>query len=390
LSLSVNFDVSQTGRTKAGCGFYAHALASVMPSLAPDMYFNFHPDFGDFYYDLAMPLGSPFPAPNSSYGPRHLVRSGAAAFWNGPDLERRLGTPDILHANNFWCPARLAATRLVYTLYDMAFAFEPEWTTEENRIGCFNGVFRASITADWIVAISQSSMLHFLEVFPHFPSERIRVIHPCSRFTDDSLEGSCPDAVRGLVPGEYWLSVGTIEPRKNQRMLLQAFKEYISAGGRPMPLVLAGGEGWRMQGFPEEVRDAGLGSLVRLTGYVRDDELVWLYRNCYANVYPSLFEGFGLPLLEGMQFGAASIASSNSSLPEVAGDDAILLDPHDRAAWTEAMLMLSSDPSRMKELRQRARLRSACFDWRRSACALLDLYREAAASPKRSVPCAVR
>jgi len=387
LNLRVGFDVSQTGRNKAGCGFYAHALASMLPSLAPDMHFNFHPDFGDFFVDPTMPLTNPFPAPNSSYGPRHFGRSGAAAFWNQPELEAALGSPDILHANNFWCPAGLSTTRIVYTLYDLAFALEPDWTTEENRIGCFSGVFRAAIAADWIVAISQASRDHFLHVFPHFPAERVRVIHPCSRFLDNKSTGTCPPALRDLRPGGFWLSVGTIEPRKNQRMLLRAFKRYLDAGGKPLPLVLAGGEGWRMQDFPEEIRRSGLASLVRMTGYVSDEELVWLYRHCYANLYPSLFEGFGLPLLEGMQFGAASIASNSSSLPEVAGDCAVLLDPHEESAWVTAMLELSSDASMRESLRQRATRRAESFDWRRSGQEMLALYREAVRSPKRVQSC---
>ena len=142
-----------------------------------------------------------------------------------------------------------------------------------------------------------------------------------------------------------------------------------------------------MQGFPEEVQKAGLASLVRMTGYVSDEELVWLYRHCYANLYPSLFEGFGLPLLEGMQFGAASIASNSSSLPEVAGNGAVLLHPHEESAWVTAMLELSSDASMRESLRERARLRAASFDWRRSGQEVLELYRDAVRSPKRIQPC---
>ncbi len=109
-----------------------------------------------------------------------------------------------------------------------------------------------------------------------------------------------------------------------------------------MPLVLAGGKGWLMEDFRAS-QLLGLEADIVLTGYVSDDELVWLYRNCYANLYPSLFEGFGLPVLEGMQFGAATIASSATSIPEVAGDAAILLPPEDTEGWAQAMLGLAAN-----------------------------------------------
>ena len=388
--IRVGFDVSQTGRNRAGCGHYAHALATYMPALAEDVQFRFHPDFGDFFFDPAMPLTNPYPGHGSTYGPRHIGRDGAASFWSATDLEARLGNPDILHSNNFWCPRQLRHTRLVYTLYDLAFAIHPDWTTEENRVGCADGLIAAAAFADWIVAISEASRADFLRTFPHFPVERTRVIHPCSRFHAASVRAQAPALLKGRVPHSFWLCVGTLEPRKNHRMLLRAYADYLGAGGEPMPLVIAGGRGWQMDEFPGQIAAAGLADRVVLTGYVSDAELVWLYRNCFANLYPSLFEGFGLPVLEAMQFGAPTICSNLSSLPEVAGDGALLLAPADAPAWARAMLELSRSPSMRDELARRGMLRAEGFSWRESAEALLRLYREAAASPRRTQTCDVR
>ena len=121
-----------------------------------------------------------------------------------------------------------------------------------------------------------------------------------------------------------------------------------------------------------------------MTGYVSDDELIWLYRNCYANLYPSLFEGFGLPVLEGMQFGAATLTSNSTSIPEVAGDAAILLDPEDTEGWAQAMLSLAANKSERNQLSAAALVQAGRFDWKHSAAALLQLYEEAIASPKRT------
>jgi glycosyltransferase involved in cell wall biosynthesis len=381
--MHIGFDISQTGGGKAGCGYYAHAMVAAMLELAPQHRYSLYPSFGDFYFDPLMPLGNPYPGRDVHYGPRHLGREAAAAFWNAPDVEIRLGAPDVLHANNFWCPIQLSASRLVYTCYDLGFMVDPTWTTETNRVGCFDGVFRSAVAADWIVAISESTRSHYLGAFPHFPEERIRVIHPCSRFDGRARSGGRPRALEGVESEAFWLSVGTIEPRKNQARLARAYARYLALGGRRMPLVLAGGKGWLMEGFADELCRLGVENQVIVTGYVADDELAWLYRNCFASLYPSLFEGFGLPVLEAMQHGAATLASSSSSVPEVAGDAAVLIDPVDVEAWAVAMVRLSADEEERRRLREAGRARAQRFDPAASAAALLSLYEEARATPKR-------
>jgi glycosyltransferase involved in cell wall biosynthesis len=382
--MDIGFDISQTGSGKAGCGYYTHAMIQAMLAIAPQHRYALYPSFGDFFFDAKMPVSNPYRGEHASYGPRHLARETARAFWNQADLDAALGHPDIVHSNNFWTPVQLASSRLIYTLYDIGFVVNPEWTTEANRIGCFEGVFRSSVAADWVVAISEYSRADYLKLFPHFPSDRVRVVHPCSRFADSTQLGSPPAAAKPLGAGGYWLSVGTIEPRKNQRMLVQAYARYLEAGGRPLPLVLAGGKGWLMENFQDYLVKLGISDRVILTGYVSDNELIWLYRNCYANLYPSVFEGFGLPVLEGMQFGAPTLSSNTTSMPEVAGDAAMLLTPHDHQAWTQAMLDLASDQDNRQRLGLAARARATQFNWERSAATMLAIYEEATRSPKRA------
>ena len=381
--MHIGFDVSQTGSGKAGCGYFAHAMIQTMLDLAPEHRYSLLPSFGDFYFDPLMPVRNPYPARNAHYGPRHLTRETARVFWTGTDVEDSLGKPNILHSNNFWCPAPLTSSRLIYTFYDMSFAVDPSWTTEANRVGCFNGVFRSAMTADWVVAISEASRAHYLRVFSHFPEDRIRVIYPCSRFKDPDAGGKRPKALESIPSEGYWLSVGTLEPRKNQRCLVEAYARYLALGGAPMPLVLAGGKGWLMENFQKHLDRLGITVQVVMTGYVSDAELIWLYRNCYANLYPSLFEGFGLPVLEGMQFGAPTLASGSTSIPEVAGEAALLLDPEDTEGWAQAMLEIAADRAQRDRLGAAARKQAGRFDWKQSAASLLQLYAEAAVSPKR-------
>jgi glycosyltransferase involved in cell wall biosynthesis len=383
--MHIGFDISQTGSGKAGCGYFAHAMLQAMLEHAPEHRYSLFPSFGDFYFDALMPVRSPYSGREVHYGPRHITKEAACAFWAAPDVEALLGMPDIIHANNYWCPTQLTSSRLVYTFYDMGFALNPEWTMESNRTGCFDGVFRSSVAADWVVAISEASRDHYLSIFPHFPEERIRVIYPCSRFDDSGQEGKRPKALRNIPTGEYWLSIGTIEPRKNQRCLVEAYARYLALGGKPMPLVLAGGKGWLMDDFNEHLLKLGIDTQVVMTGYVSDDELIWLYRNCYANLYPSLFEGFGLPVLEGMKFGAPTLTSQTTSIPEVAGDAAILLNPDDMPAWADWMLRLAANKEERDQLTAKAKRQADKFSWQTSAMALLDLYREAVGSPKRLI-----
>ena len=113
-----------------------------------------------------------------------------------------------------------------------------------------------------------------------------------------------------------------------------------------------------------------------------DEELIWLYRNCYANLYPSLFEGFGLPVLEGMQFGASTLASQSTSIPEITEEAAILLDPQDVDSWAQAMLRITKNRGEREQLSQAARKQAEKFVCKHSAAKLLQLYEEALASPK--------
>jgi glycosyltransferase involved in cell wall biosynthesis len=273
-------------------------------------------------------------------------------------------------------------SRLVYTLYDIGFVIDPTWKTERNRLRCFDGLFKSSLAADWVIAISEHSRANYLDVFPHYPRDRVRVVDPC-RLTETTQTGTRPEKAGHLGEAEFWLSVGTIEPRKNQRLLVQDYARYLEAGGRPMPLVLAGGMGWMMTDFRQYVAELGIADKVILLGYVSDEEMIWLYRNCYAHLCPSVFEGFGLPVLEGMQFGAPILRSNASSLPEVAGDAAVLLSPASTEDWAQSVLTIAASRETRENLSAAGGQQARKFDRDRSAASVLDIYREAASLPKR-------
>lgn len=383
--MNILFDISQTGSGKAGCGYYSHALIHSLLKIDTSNKYTLLPDFGSFYFDPSMPLFNPYSQSNVLYGPRHLSSQSAKHYWSQSDLESILKFPDIIHSNNFWCPTQLRSSRLFYTLYDLSFLANPDWTTEVNRIGCFEGLFRSSIKADWIIAISQSSCDHFLKMYPHFPKERIRVIYPSSRFTNSSLKGVPLKERENIIPRKFWLSVGTIEPRKNYVRLIETYARYLTISKINLPLVIAGGNGWLMHDFQRRLENLGIQSMVIMLGYVEDEQLIWLYRNCYANLYPSLFEGFGLPILEGMQFGAPTLASNTTSIPEVTGDAAILLNPYEIDEWSQAMIRIEEKIGMRNNLIEASLSQARKFSWNSSASALLELYRESMTLPKRLI-----
>jgi len=111
--MNIGFDISQTGYGKAGCGYYTHAMIKAMLAIAPQHHYALYPSFGDFFFDAKMPVLNPYSGEHVNYGPRHLTRETARAFWNQAELEVALGHPDIIHANNFWTPVQIASSRLI-------------------------------------------------------------------------------------------------------------------------------------------------------------------------------------------------------------------------------------------------------------------------------------
>jgi len=381
--MKIGFDVSQTGAGKAGCGYFAAGLLAALAAVDRDNDYVLYPAFGDFWWEprpkaCLRPAGSRFRP-----GPTFRRFWNQKRFFRQPpaDFEARLGNPDIVHTNNFFCPTGLARARLVYTLYDLSFLDNPAWTTEGNRTGCFDGVFRAATTADYVVSISEYSLDHFLRIFPQYPRSRTVVAPLASRFSTASPH-TRPRIADAIAPGGYWLCVGTIEPRKNHERLFAAYAAWRKETGGDMPLVLAGGKGWLMDDVARTVGELGIADHLVFTGYVSDAELAWLYANCHAFLYPSLFEGFGLPVLEAMSLGAAVICSDATSLPEVAGEAALMVDPLDVAGLARAMAKLADDAALREALRQKSLARAGCFSWDRTAQVVRDAYAACAALPR--------
>lgn len=387
--MKVGFDISQTGGKKAGCGYYADALVRQLLEQYPEDQFLLYPSFGDTYWDAKHVKDcKPLPFPNSEYPltNSYVVSSKESSFhyWRNPQGidEQIIGTPDIVHANNFSTP-HLRQAKLVCTVYDLSFVDVPECTTEENRYLCFNGTFLTAAMADMVIAISHYTKKRFLENFPRFPEERVRVSHLGNRFQKTGFE-EIPLSV--LEDRPFFLAVGTLEPRKNLRRLLLAYQDYLSTSENPKDLALAGKNGWMESDLSAYIEDLGLSHRVHRLGYTSDAALRWLYRHCWAFVYPSLYEGFGLPVLEAMAAGAATITSNTTSLPEVGGDAAFYIDPLRQASITSALLLVD-DSEQRRLLRGRCAARAEKFNWSSTAAVVHQAYEDVLRlPPRRSKP----
>jgi glycosyltransferase involved in cell wall biosynthesis len=174
------------------------------------------------------------------------------------------------------------------------------------------------------------------------------------------------------LPDEYFLFVGTLEPRKNLRGLLEAYATLKKQEPDCPPLVLAGGVGWRVRDLLANLRALSSSEVITL-GYVPDHLIPVLYARALALVFPSFYEGFGLPALEAMASGCPVIGSNRSAIPEVLGDCGLLVDPYDSASIAAAMKRILEDASLRAQLSERGRNRARSFTWERTGRELRDV-----------------
>lgn len=235
---------------------------------------------------------------------------------------------------------------------------------------------RVCANADRIICISESARQDLLR-FHRLPEDRIRVVH---NGLSPHFSPPAPEAVaklrQKLTDGRpFLLFLGVLQPRKNIPALITAYARSREAG-LTLPLVVAGGRGWGDQVIFDRVKELGLTEHVHFTGRIPDEELPLLYGSAEVFVFPSLYEGFGWPPLEAMACGTPVICSNASSLPEVVGDAAVLIDPRDTAGLAHALLRVAGDKSLREQLRSRGLQRAAQFSWKRCADEVWRVYEE--------------
>lgn len=281
------------------------------------------------------------------------------------------GSFDLLHATAFVGPV-LATGPMVATVYDLSFLRYPQLLSGARRRYLQHLTRHSCRRARRVIAISQSTASDLTDLLD-VPPERIDVALPGvdhDRFRP--LPQAEVDSFRRRLglPERFWLFIGTLEPRKNLLTLLEACARLPSR----LPLVLAGGQGWDYAAIYAAAERLGLQDDVHFPGYLPADELPFWYNCAEVFVYPSLYEGFGMPVLEAMACGAPVIVADASSLPEVAGVDGTCLPPTEVDAWADALQhSLLSENWRDRE-RSRGLQRARRFNWRATAGRTIRSY----------------
>jgi glycosyltransferase involved in cell wall biosynthesis len=321
---------------------------------------------GDSLMELGVKLGP--------FGRRTPARIGWEQTLLAADIARR--HLDVFHGPVNALPVAMRTPGVV-TIHDLAFLRYPKTLSSTRRAWLVGAVRHSARSAERVITVSRytaDDLVAWLGIDPG----KVRVIPLAPSPGIRRLAGSELRVFRLKYDLErpHILVVGTLEPRKNLAMLLRAFAAIRDVV--PHRLVFAGPEGWLTDEMHDTARALDLGDRLVLTGFADDEALGGWYSSADLVAFPSLYEGFGLPLLEAMACGAPVVASSASALPEVGGDAAIYVDPTDQEAWSAAMLDLLHDPDARARLADAGLARAASFSWNETARQTWQVDREAA------------
>lgn len=355
--MRIGVDLTETAAdTRTGSTYFSMELVRALLAL------NESDDHAySFYGRLSRRLkAGPFLVP-----PGHCLRWYQEPWW---PLSPRL---DVVHAFGFRVPAWPRCAR-VATVFDVIPLLDSsrEWVSEHFRAKRAAQYGRLAADADVLIAISEATRRDFLKFFP-YPAERIRVIpggvH--TRFAPEQAARAAALLSRHQLQAGYLLFIGAVSPRKNVANLLRAYAG--SRAARDRMLVIAGALGKEAGPIVEQARREGLSARVRFIGYVPDPDLPALYAASHALLFPTFYEGFGMPILEAMASGTAVLVGNRGAATEVAGGHAVVTDPYDVDNMTRGIDAVI-DVSR--EQREAARQYATAFTWENSARATLEAY----------------
>ncbi|MGE0058898.1 MAG: glycosyltransferase family 4 protein [Dehalococcoidia bacterium] len=364
----IAFDVTMAPARPTGGSLYALNLARALPTVDRDH------DYVIYAKSHSLPLLEGVPATIVDVGPlRRLRRYVWEQFELPADLKRR--GVSLLHSPHYTLPLRRPCPCVV-TVHDLTFFLLPGRFRATRRVPYQLATFAASRLADRIIVPSESTAADLRRVLktraskivvtPEGAGPEFRPVEP-----EEAAEVA---AKYGLKPG-YLLSLGTREPNKNRGAIIRAL-HFLVSGGRDLQLAVVGGGGWRTETEQAAIEGLGLTRRIDYTGYVEQEDLPALYSAAGVFLFPSLHEGFGLAALEAMACGVPVVTSNTSSLPEVVGDAALMVNPQDPRALADAVARILDDPALAARLREDGPRRAAAFTWEACAEKTIAVYRE--------------
>ncbi|KPK99588.1 MAG: hypothetical protein AMJ91_07240 [candidate division Zixibacteria bacterium SM23_73_3] len=292
-----------------------------------------------------------------------------------PKIDWFVGDVDIYHSPNY-CLNILARGKSLMTIHDLNFLAYKQFTIASGRWHYAFKIKNYAQKVDAVIADSESTRNEIMK-YLKIPEEKIHVIYlGCSQAYRPLPETVMMQKIRAKykIKGDFILYVGTLEPRKNLKGLIQAYDQ--SRAKEDFLLVLAGGKGWKYKHIFDLVKQLKLEERVIFCGYVPDSDLPALYNGASLFVYPSFYEGFGLPPLEAMACGTPVIVSHTTSLPEVVGDAGIYVDPFDIEQISYSIDTVLSDSKLCNTLRKKGLERAKLFSWEKTARETKELYQQ--------------
>jgi glycosyltransferase involved in cell wall biosynthesis len=289
-------------------------------------------------------------------------------------LAARRDRLSLLHGLAYATPL-FARVPTVVTVHDLSFLLYPQSFRPGNRQYLSRITAQSCRRASRVIAVSKATARDIVQLLD-VPESKIDIVYNGVDSIYQPLPSAEVEAYRRQTnwPDHFMLMVGTIEPRKNHITLLDAYAQYRQNVQNPIPLLIGGGKGWYFEQVFERVKELGLEQHVHFLGFVALTTLPWLYNAADLFVYPSKYEGFGLPVAEAMACGTPAITSTSSSLPEVAGDAALMVDPDDGEGLAHAMVALLNERERRDAMRHAGLAQAAHFQWTATSDATAKVY----------------
>lgn len=353
------------GEQITGIGRYTKNVVRGLAEYAPDdMEFTLLPGFASFVHP--------------EYGKKYTFENMESPHINMYKGKMPCGASEIVHSDfnlihsTGWETLSSIRVPQLTTVYDLSFLTHPHFHTEENREFCMKNMQLAMQRGVWFTAISTHTKNDMVRLL-HIDSEQITVV-PCTYdetlFHDFSAKEIEKVKKTHALPDRYFLFVASNEPRKNLKTVIKAAVEY----DLPAPVVIAGAKGWMHADIEKQIASAG--HRIQKIGYVDDANLGPLYAGAHALIYPSLYEGFGLPVLEAMACGTPSVTTRVSSLPEVAGESGILIDtPEDAQALAESIREIHTNKALYTQLCEECYTQVKQFSSKAVTEKMIALYR---------------
>lgn len=366
--MKVCLDIQAAVAQRAGVGRYTQQLVRHLPRYAGS------DDLSAFYFDFrrrgAAELTGSLPVRSVRWVPGRWVQRSWRAL-NAPAFDLFSGPADVFHFPNFIIPP-LRRGRTVVTIHDVSFLRHPEATEARNLQYLTKRIRQTVAKADAIITDSHFSACE-IEDLLGVPEDRVFPIHLGLSELAAPEEEQILKARKDLnLDKPYILTVGTLEPRKNHTMLIEAFERLNDFDG---DLVIAGMRGWKYEPILERMQNSPCASRIRYLDYVPEEHLAALYGGAELFVFPSLYEGFGLPPLEAMACGTPVVSSSEGSLKEVLGSAVEYMDELTPEACATSMQKLLQDEGRCESLSVWGFKQAATFSWAETAYKTWEVYR---------------